>query len=570
MTRPRFATPRLAWALAAPAALALAFLPLLAAAPPAEPLKLVFVFGSEKKDWLKDVTQDFQNTNPVVNGRPVQVELVPLGSGETVEEVVQGRLKAHLISPASGAYLVLGNAKAKELGQPPLVREGETKSLVTSPVVVAMWKPMAEALGWPDQPVGWADLRDLAASKDGWKSRGLPFGAFKFGQTHPEQSNSGLIALLSQAYAASGKKTGLTVRDIEAPETAAFLTDLQRSVIHYGKSTGFFGDAMFSNGVDYLNAAVVYESVVVDSYRDPKWKGKLPFPVVAVYPKEGTFLSDHPVGVVQRPWVTDDHKAAAKQYIDFLLQKDQQAKALKYGFRPASDAVPVADPIDAAHGADPAKPGAALLRPPDVEVMEACLKAWKDHKKHARVILVFDQSESMGWEAGKLENAKAGAKEIVKGLGDDDSMGLLVFCENLHWKNRGTKLKEGREELAQAVDAIKAVGQTALYDAIADAHRQLKATAGPDEMTAIVVLTDGQDSVVTDGKDVGSKVKFDELLKAVAVDNRTNLTRIYTIAYGSDADPDVLKRIADATKAKSYKGTKENIREVVKDILTFF
>jgi Ca-activated chloride channel family protein len=314
---------------------------------------------------------------------------------------------------------------------------------------------------------------------------------------------------------------------------------------------------------------VLYENLVVEYY-DKKYKDKLQYPVVAVYPKEGTFLSDHPVGVVRRDWVGDDRAAAAGLYIDFLLRKGPQAKALKYGFRPGSKDVPVGAPFDAAHGADPAKPGAALLRPPDMEVMEACLKAWKDHKKHARVILVFDQSESMSWEQGKLENANAGAKEIVQELGDDDSMGLLAFCENLHWKNRGTKLKEGREELARAVDAIKAVGQTALYDAIADAHRRLKATAGPDEMTAIVVLTDGQDSAVTDGKDVGNKVKLDELLKTVAVDNRTNLTRIYTIAHGSDADPDVLKRISDATMAKSYKGTKENIREVVKDILTFF
>ena len=69
----------------------------------APPVELVFVYGSEKQKWLEEVTRTFQDTNPVVEGRPVQVILKPMGSGETVEEVISGRLKAHLISPASEA-----------------------------------------------------------------------------------------------------------------------------------------------------------------------------------------------------------------------------------------------------------------------------------------------------------------------------------------------------------------------------------------------------------------------------------------------------------------------------------
>jgi Ca-activated chloride channel homolog len=39
---------------------------------------------------------------------------------------------------------------------------------VYSPLGIAMWRPMAEALGWPDRPVGWKTIVDLAA-----KARGL-------------------------------------------------------------------------------------------------------------------------------------------------------------------------------------------------------------------------------------------------------------------------------------------------------------------------------------------------------------------------------------------------------------
>jgi Ca-activated chloride channel family protein len=41
----------------------------------------------------------------------------------------------------------------------------------------------------------------------------------------------------------------------------------------------------------------------------------LSFPVVAIYQKEGTFWSDHPAGVVERDWVTPEHREAAKIHI---------------------------------------------------------------------------------------------------------------------------------------------------------------------------------------------------------------------------------------------------------------
>ena len=44
-----------------------------------------------------------------------------------------------------------------------------------------------------------------------------------------------------------------------------------------------------------------------DKYRD-----KLPFPLVAVYPAEGTFWEDHPSGVVDADWVTPQQKVLAR------------------------------------------------------------------------------------------------------------------------------------------------------------------------------------------------------------------------------------------------------------------
>lgn len=71
----------------------------------------------------------------------------------------------------------------------------------------------------------------------------------------------------------------------------------------------------------YLDATVLSENLVVDAYEGP-FKGKLAHPLVAIYPKEGTFWVDYPVGIVQREWVSRDHtKAVTTGIISTLHRK---------------------------------------------------------------------------------------------------------------------------------------------------------------------------------------------------------------------------------------------------------
>src|SRR5262249_40594777 len=143
------------------------------------------------------------------NGKSIYVKAVPLGSGEVMEGLLAGRRKAHLISPASAAFIKMANADSQARTGKDLV--GPTKNLVRSPVVIALWKPMAEALGWPKKPLGWSEILDLAKNEHAWKDRGYEqWDPFKFGHTHPELSNSGLISVFAEVYAAAGKKHGLT------------------------------------------------------------------------------------------------------------------------------------------------------------------------------------------------------------------------------------------------------------------------------------------------------------------------------------------------------------------------
>jgi Ca-activated chloride channel family protein len=524
-------------------------------------LELVFTYGSEKEAWILETTEAFnRQSRKTSSGKTIRVEALPMGSGEAIEELLAGTRKAHLTSPASAAFVALGNAQSRARTGKDLV--GPTENLVLSPVVIAMWKPMAEALGWGRKPVGWADVLALARDPRGWSAAGQPqLGAFRFGHTHPEASNSGLIAILAATYAAAGKSRDLTVEDVAKPDVGRFLAGIEKSVVHYGSSTGFFGRKMFERGPSYLSAAVLYESSVIEAY-DPKYKPT--FPVVAVYPKEGTFWSDHPIGIVEREWVSAEHREAAQAYIRFLLEPAQQARALPHGFRPASVDVPLGAPIDAAHGVDPKEPR-TTLEVPSPPVIEATLQLWRATKRSASVTLVLDVSGSMNEEGGaKINGAREGARQLVGSLADRDRFALLLFNSQPRWVNDGALLKDARSSLDQALASTVADGGTALYDAVLAAVEQeaKQSDSGSGRIPAVVVLSDGEDR--------DSHTTLGELLDRIRFDGERRTVRVFTIAYGRDAKKDVLQQIAEVTQGRAFDGKPENIRQVFRDISMFF
>jgi Ca-activated chloride channel family protein len=529
---------------------------------------LLFVYGSEKQAWVDAVTAEFNAAkNKVASGATIRVSAKAMGSGESKDDLLAGRVQADVWSPASSLFVTLANAEARTKGEP-LV--GPTQELVLSPVVIAMWKPMAEALGWPGKPLGWADVIELAKKKNGWAAYGQPqFGRFKFGHTHPEYSNSGLISVVAEVYAAAGKQKGLTPADVAAAATGDYVQAVERTVVHYGRSTGFFGKRLADSGPGYLSAAVVYESTVIESYGLGDGSGSGGggasgggasggVPLVAIYPKEGTIWSDHPVAAVNRPWVTPEKREAAKAYIEFLRAAPQQKRALAFGFRPAEGELGA--PIDAAHGVDPKQP-ATILEQPGADVTTACIELWRQKKKPSNVALVFDKSGSMK-EENRMAGAKRGAKELINLLGPADRLTLVPFSTDV---SVGSPQLVGpkRARLLSQIDQLYPEGGTNLYQAVRDAYNAVDAAAAVgDHIDAIVVLTDGEDN--------GKSVKLDEVLQLFRQNAEAGGVRVFAIGYGKSAKLDDLKRMAREAKGDLYTGDAGNILNVFRDIATFF
>jgi Ca-activated chloride channel homolog len=122
---------------------------------------LSILYGSEKKTWLDEQIQAFNAMNPALgDGRVIHVTGKAIGSGAAMTGILDGSERPIVFSPASGAYVTLldhawQTCHAWQACHACQSRDGHTRPiappdepLVLSPIVIAMWRPMAEALGF--------------------------------------------------------------------------------------------------------------------------------------------------------------------------------------------------------------------------------------------------------------------------------------------------------------------------------------------------------------------------------------------------------------------------------------
>ena len=520
------------------------------------------VYGSEKQAWLEPLVEQYNAMNrETADGTRIVVEATPMGSIESVRGIIDGVLQPTVWSPASSIYVPVANAEWRKTHADDLVT-GTPNDLVLSPVVIAMWQPMAEALGWPNTPIGWSDIAALATSDEGWAAYGYPeWGNFKLGHTHPDFSNSGIVSIISEAYAGAGKQRDLTLQDVQSPELFTFMEDVESSIIHYGSSTGFFATRMFENGPSYLSAAVMYENLVV-AQETKRLAGEVSqIPVVAIYPKEGTFWTNNPYIIVNAPWVTDEQRAAAQDFESFLLEEAQQRKAIELGFRPSDPSIALSSPLDAQHGVDPSQPQ-TVLEIPRAEVIQGVVDLWRQTKKPVDITVVIDISGSMCGD--KIATARTSLLDFIDLLQDRDNLQILAFSDSIIELTPLSPLGEKRADVKRRVSGIIEGGNTSLYDATQQAYRDLLANGNPDHIRAIVVLGDGEDT--------SSNTNLFTLLEEIGshTEEGGNAIKVFTIAFGDDADLDILQQISAPTGGKSYEASPTSIRDIYAEIATFF
>jgi Ca-activated chloride channel family protein len=539
----------------------------------------------EKGDLMTSLAQEFnRGGHKLPSGSCVFVRPTAVSSG-AAEAALAGTWdtaaygpRPVIWSPASSSWGGILDQRLQEQGKPAMAPT-DAKPFMVTPLVIAMPKPMAQALGWPDTPIGFGDIAKLAQDPNGWASHGHPeWGPFRLGKTNPNFSTSGLSALIAQTYAALGTTRDMSSEDVSNPAVVQTSKAIESSVVHYGDTTLNFLNNWYradrrDTALTYTSAVAVEEKSIIDyNSGNPDGvlqPGEVPrkprIPLVAIYPKDGTLYSDSPFYVLDASWVSTTERQAAAVFQTFVLQPSNQQKVLKYGFRPGNPAVKVGAPILPSNGVDPTKPE-TLLEVPRPPVLSTLLDSWNTERKGARVLLTLDVSGSMGDPASdsssdtKLDLAKRAAVDALGQFKDDDEVGLRVFSTRLG--PSGTEeildlmpiapIGPNREQMRQQIEQLVPVAGTPLYSVTQQSYQSMIDSYDPARINAVLLLTDGRN-------DDGNASDDDQQSAALLASLRKNSSgedprpvRIFTIGYGSDADASTLEAIAQASNGAAY------------------
>lgn len=495
--------------------------------------------------WLQSAIDNFNEAKTkTASGKPVFVSLNPVESGQAVTDMAADAYLPALWIPDNEVWV---NVLA-ERGQTSF--QGNCVSVAESPLVIAMWRPIAESLGWPGRSLGWLDIGSLAADPSAWAYySGGQFGpTLRMGHTHPGLSGTGTSTLLAIVQAAESKSDAVTLEEIQHPIVQASVSAFEGSVSWFSTSTDQLGQTMRERGVGYLGAAVMYESTVINyGGGDPD--------IVPIYPFEGTFVATHPACV--NGSASAEVQEAATLFRDYLLGQEAQQLAAANGLRPVNESVTVGAPLDAAYGVDLSQPK-VVFSPPTVDTIYAVQDLWQAARKDVNLVMILDVSGSM--DGNKIKNMRQAAIQFVEQMGDDDFITIVAFSSQplvlIHHQQVGL----AREEAIRTIETMEAGGDTALYDAIGVGANSIANTTSSQTSNAMVVLTDGLDNN-------SFQYTFDQYLIETATANDTT---VFTIAYGDDADQEVLAELASRANGNFYLGSEANIAAIYEEMSAAF
>ena len=162
----------------------------------------------------------------------------------------------------------------------------------------------------------------------------------------------------------------------------------------------------------------------------------------------------------------------------------------------------------------------------------------KERTPSLGLMLVIDKSGSMAGPGGtgKIELAKEAAIRATQMLSPQDQIGVVAFDGSPWWVVEPTYVDD-MSSIQEQIGSIQADGGTDIYPALESAYEQLKTLEA--KRKHIILLTDGQS---------GRASPYDALTEQIVNDDIT----LSTVAVGTDADANLLERLAQEANGRYY------------------
>ena len=553
---------------------------------PDNAIEISIIYAPESDVYMKDVMDAFnasyaKGINPVTN-QPLAADEKPIwitgesGSSGTVEQGIINAIiapnnanvaKPTIFEPSVSHWLALVNQQSGRQ----VFDLADSPSTALAPVVMAIWESRLQAIQKKNggQPVGWEELMAVMDSPNGWADYGIPGSrtTVYYGHTDPYISSTALSTLIAEFYASARYNAGQTdLRKLDMPTVRdqavqQGVRKIETLVKHYSSRTTEFKEYI-AQGPNYLDFVALEENDLI-YINQGKTQYKPPEKLVALYPKEGTFWHEHPFGIPNADWVSDEQRAAAKVFTEYVRSETVQRKVLENGFRPVNPDVPIGYPITPELGVDPNQP-TNILTVPDPDVIAAVQASWQYVKKQGDILLVVDTSGSM--DGDKINQARQAGIAFMDKMPTQNRVGLMLFSDEPHMVTQLGLIEDVKGQITQQMNSMQADGSTALYDALSEAIDSLQAVETPegeDRIRAIVVLSDGQDTA--------SNARLNDVLEKISsARSGRDPILVIPVAYGDDADISALNNIAQASATKVQSGDPNDIQKLLEIISSYF
>ncbi len=553
--------------------------------------------STEKDNLIADIAEKYNKSGRQFGGgRCGDITVTGLSSGAAElalskgwERARTGMPKPQVWTPTSSLWLGL----LRDSGKGDVVARARP-SITASTLTIALPKRPADVLAQHGKlPQQWGDIHELTAPDWDWTTYGHPeWGAFALGRDNAHVSTSGLAATVATYHAAvqRAKLPEITAETVEDAEVVPFVRQIESSVQRYGNDAVDFMEAVHAAEQKptqpyrpYIDAVVVQEQMTYmyncgapDGNRQKLAACAPSDPdntLTVVHPSDGTLLLDHPYYLMAG--ASEDQRAAAEDFYDYLTEPARQDLFLSAGFRdPQRPQTPTRQLVDT-NGADPNQ-RLEFVAPPNPDAMATMLRSWDDVRRNANVLFVVDVSGSMrdvvpnphesdpNKHKSKLQLLQEATRHALGVLHKEDRVGLLAFSDQPQPRLAAAPLKDEEATLLNTIDGLKPDGNTALYQAVAQSVDIMSQSFDPDRINAIVLLSDGRNHPPDDA---ARQLMFQKFRL-----NQENPIRIFTITYGTeDVDPDTLAAIARETKGVAYDATDPlAIDEVLVDVFLNF
>lgn len=525
--------------------------------------------STEKDSLVKQIADGYNKAGRRFAGRCARITVHGLTSGKAMEVLAHGwnEQKAgglpepQVWLPSSSLWPRQLRLQAESTGVP-APPAGGYQSISNSPLVIAMPQPKGELIQQKGA-LGWGEILGLSG-ETGWAAFGRPeWGRFTFGKDNPNLSTSGLAATIATHYAAVNRSSDLTEDDLANPAVTQFVRRIEANVSYYSDDVvdllkdlaNVDLDGSVSGDVLADLSAIVMQEELVYQYNEgyfgsrtgPDGRPERPkTPLVAVYPKEGTFNLDHPYVVL--PSASIEQLKAADDFLAYLRQSRQQRRFTDIGFRDHERKAPAA-----LLGVVRARDGANLnyFDPPDPTVVNKILAGWGALRKKANILFAIDTSGSM--KGGSPTRFQVATEAVGKGislLNSEDRVALWSFSSETTRRPRGPYAEEialSRFDQATFITTLKSLhveGNTALYATVRAAYQHMTKNYDRDRINAVVVLTDGKNEYDRDN-DLAA------LLRDIVPD-RARPVKVFCIAFDEQSEIAPLEQIAKVTGGKTF------------------